>query len=622
MRTMNRERGLRRASASRRGLLREVALVAAACAVLGAGASSCSLISQTSSDQCEAVSECAGFPGLRQCDNGVCGAVATPPACASDDECKSFASAVCTSGVCVRGSCTNDADCGSTGVTCSAGKCTPGGVTKECTSSMECVGKGAYYVCRKEKCQSLVNELCTTVYTTQKDDKKAYLDDTAVFFGSILPTVGGDGEYGTLVEDAIKLAIDDFAKVNGIPSATNGGSNRPLVLVGCHDGEDEDRTDEAAHHLIDDLGVPAILGYAFSGNTISLATGTTITDDVLLFSPSATSNDITMLDDKDLVWRTSPRDDFQAAALALYYNDVEAKVKVATGATDVKVAILHNNDPYGSGLADVLQSKIMINGKPATDQANANFYKRLDYGDPPNLVALDDIAKNFAPHVIFLFGFNEGPDEVFPAIEGGWTATDRPQWILSDGGQVPSLWNKAITTDDQRGRVTGSVPGANTSYQPYSNFRFAWNGSAYAKDDMGNPRSPDTIGPAGAYDIFYMFAYSAVAVGSNPLTGPNMVKQGLRKMVPGMNVPKVTIGPLSITATFAKLTAGTAIDIEGSSGPLDFDQFGEARSDIQVWCVPKGAAPTIAAPAIYSGRYYDSATDKMAGAIDAACALP
>lgn len=603
------------------GLLVRLGLAAGACVAIAAAAASCSLIVKTDSDQCpnNDVSACGSFPGLRTCADGVCQLVTTPPTCTGDSDCSVYASATCTGNVCVRG-CSADADCGDGGK-CTDGKC-GGGSTGECNTSQDCADiKGPYYICRKQTCVSLINDLCTTVHTTKKNDADAYLDDNALIIGSILPTVGGDAEYGTLVEDAIKLAIDDFAKVNGIPAAS-GTSTRPLVLVGCNDGENEDRTDEAAKHLIDDLGVPAIIGYAFSGNTISVATDVTIKDNVLLFSPAATSNDITNLNDNDLVWRTSPRDDFQASALSLYYLDVEAKVKAQIGATPVKVAILHNDDPYGSGLADVLQSKIMINGKPATDPSNASNYQRLNYGSTPDLTKLNNLAKNFAPNVIFLFGFNEGPDNVMPAVEGAWTATDRAQWILSDGCQVSSLWNTTITTDELRGRVTGSVPGANVKYQPYNAFRLAWNGSPYATDSMGNPRSPDTLGPAGAYDITYMFAYSAVAVGQNPLTGPNLVQYGLRKMLPGSNVPKVTIGPQAITSTFPKLTAGTPIDIEGTSGPLDFDAHGEALSDIQIWCVPPGTAPAVASPSIYSGRYYDSAAAQMSGTIDSACALP
>ncbi|MFT3774668.1 MAG: ABC transporter substrate-binding protein [Minicystis sp.] len=558
-------------------------LAAGACVAIAAAASSCSLIVQADSDQCQAVADCAAFPGLRACNTGVCVAVTTPPACGADTDCKGYANSVCVSGACVRGgTCDGDAYCGD-GAACDNGACRPAGV--DCQKSEQCKDRGPFFVCRKSKCVSLVNDLCTTVYTTKKNQADAYLDDSAFIFGSILPTVGGDADYGLLVEDSIKLAIDDFAKVNGIPAPT-GGATRPIVLVGCNDGENEDKTDDAAKHLVDDLGVPAIIGYAFSGNTISVATDVTIKSDTLLISPAATSNDITMLNDKDLVWRTAPRDDFQASALAQYYKDVEDMAKARypmIGSNPVKVAIIHHNDAYGAGLADVLQSKLSFNGMTATDQLNTN-YKRFNYGDPgaPDLSIVANVV-SFAPHVVFLFGFNEGPETILTSIETAWKGmvpADQhyPMWVLSDGGQVPVLWETAITTEDLRTRVTGSVPGVNTGYAPYNTFRTAWYASSYA---MGGTRSPDTIGTAGAYDITYLLAYSAVAVGSNELTGPNMVKYGLRKMVPGMNVPQVTIGPGSIVNTFPKLAAGMAIDIEGTSGPLDFDKFGEAPSDIQ-----------------------------------------
>ncbi|APR84860.1 Branched-chain amino acid ABC transporter, amino acid-binding protein [Minicystis rosea] len=612
---MGTERGARTG-----GLLFRLAIAAGACAALSMTAASCSLLVQTGSDQCQAVADCASFPGLRACNQGVCEAVAVPPACQAEADCKSYANAACINGACVRGgTCDGDAYCGD-GAKCEGGACKPAGT--DCEKSEQCKDRGPFFVCRKTKCVSLVNDLCTTVYTTKKNAADAYLDDNAFFFGSILPTVGGDADYGTLVEDSIKLAIDDFAKVNGIPSTT-GNTTRPLVLVGCNDGENEDRTDDAAKHLVDDLGVPAIIGYAFSGNTISVATDVTIKSDVLLFSPAATSNDITMLNDNDLVWRTAPRDEYQAAALAQYYDDVEGAVKkrYPTVTGDMKVAIIHHNDAYGAGLADVLQGKLSFNGKTAAEQLNGN-YKRFNYGDSgsPDLNIVANV-KAFAPHVIFLFGFNEGPETILTSIESQWAVPadmHRPMWVLSDGGQVPVLWEKAIKSEDLRTRVTGSVPGVNTSYGPYNTFRTQWFASSYAK---GGTRSPDTIGTSGAYDITYLLAYSAVAVGANPLTGPNLVKAGLRKMVPGTNVPQVTIGPSSIVNTFPKLAAGQPIDIEGTSGPLDFDTFGEAPSDIQIWCVPKGSG-TVADPSIYSGRYYDYKANKTTGTISADCGLP
>lgn len=141
--------------------------------------------------------------------------------------------------------------------------------------------------------------------------------------------------------------------------------------------------------------------------------------------------------------------------------------------------------------------------------------------------------------------------------------------------------------------MSGSAPGVRKTYQPY-------------------------------YDILYLLAYRRAAVDPTccELTGTSLVKYGLRKMVPGPNIPKVEIGSQGIYDATAKLSSGTAIDIAGASGPLNFDQYGEAQSDIQIWCVPPGAAPNAAGPVINSGRYFDSGTGKMTGAFSSECALP
>ena len=230
-----------------------------------------------------------------------------------------------------------------------------------CTKNADCGSMGTYGVCRNAKCVSLVSPLCTTVHTTNAaSPSTAYEDDTAVIFGAINPTANAsDGPFGHLVEDSIKLAIDDFASAGGLPSLTAGGSPRPIVLVGCNDGPNEDQTQTvtAAQHLIDDLGVAAIIGYPFSGNTLYVAQNETIPNKVLLFSPSATSAQITALEssDSDLVWRTCPSDNVQAQALALYYSTVQAAALARYSMIDpnnIKVAIVNHHDAYGSGLGD------------------------------------------------------------------------------------------------------------------------------------------------------------------------------------------------------------------------------------------------------------------------------
>jgi branched-chain amino acid transport system substrate-binding protein len=628
-----------------------VALGAAACAAIGFVASSCSLLVATSADQCAAVADCATLPGLRQCSaDKVCEAVATPPACADDAACEGYAAAVCTGGVCVRSSCAADTDCGSDGVTCEAGACVPGVISGGCKVNADCKTKGPYNVCRKGACVSLVNDLCTTIHSTKDKDADAYLDDTALVIGSILPTNGGaDAPYGKLVEDAIKLALDDFRKVDGIPGLS-AGTNRPIVLVGCNDGVEENQTDAAAKHLAEVLEVPAIIGYAFSGNTIQVANDVTIKDGVLLISPSATSAQITNLNDNDLVWRTSPSDNVQAQALTLYYGDVEAALKKKYPGVDpahIKVAIVNHDDAYGAGLGDSLEAQLTFNGKSATDPANdgcavstgpdgTKCYKRVDYGKStsPDLAKLTDIV-NFAPDVIFVFGFNEGVDQIFPGVEKAWTVPadgHRPFWVFSDGGQVASLWathadpaNPSeslpadIATEDQRTRVSGTVPGVNASSWPaYGTFLSEFTSSTYA-----GAGSPDTIGPAGAYDILYLLAYSAVMTGDKPVTGANLVKYGLREMKKDAGLEQVDIDRNKILSAFPLLSSGKAVNVTGKSGPLPFDAHGDlTTADIQIWCVPAATSgPDVGSAAISSGRYFDSKSSVMAGTIGAGCGL-
>jgi hypothetical protein len=615
---------------------------ALAAAVVGA----CSLIVDTNANQCAVLSDCDQFPGFRACTMGVCEASLTEPPCKANADCSTYAQATCdtASGFCTR-PCMATSDCGLEGLTCgSNGTCTGTPTTDggaPCTLNADCSNLGTTYVCRNARCADLLSPQCPTVHATTANAAMAYALDDAIIFGSIMPTgsTSGDAPFGQVLEDSINLALDDFGKVNGIPGLTGGSASRPLVVVHCNDGPNEDAslTDVAAKHLINDLGVPAIIGYAFSGNTLSVAGDVTIPDKTLLFSSSATSAQLTTLEatDSDLFWRTCPSDNVQAQALALHYTDVEAAALAKypmIDSSNIKVAIVNHSDLYGSGLGDTLQMNLTFNGMPATAQTGTN-YLRVNYGPStsPDLTKIPVITA-FAPDIIFLFGFNEGPDVIFKDVEMQWTLPadgHRPFWIFSDGGEDSSLWASStnpttpadITTEDQRERVSGSVPGTTaTAWPPYGTFLTEFGSSPYSGDT-----SPDQLGPAGAYDILYLLAYSTVMVGKNPLTGPNLVKLGLQKMQKTAGIPMAQISPDNILSTFQLLSSDAPINISGVSGPLPFTGKGDiTTADIQIWCVPPATPPDtdVGGAAINSGYYFDSTTQKMAGCLSTTCALP
>ena len=102
------------------------------------------------------------------------------------------------------------------------------------------------------------------------------------------------------------LARRDFAEtVGGLPPARPGGPRRPLAVVICDDAADPAR---AAAHLVDDVRVPAILGFAPSKEVADLAASLFIPKGVLALA----SNTATMLrtiprapGEPRLVWRTT-----------------------------------------------------------------------------------------------------------------------------------------------------------------------------------------------------------------------------------------------------------------------------------------------------------------------------
>ncbi len=600
-------------------------------AALIAPAASGPLIVDTNANQCSAATvgaDCGAFPGLRSCVQGVCQVATKAPSCMKTSDCSTYGSATCVSGACAR-TCTTASQC-STGDTCTAGACSSGPAAGSCKVNADCATKGTYYICRKDtlQCVNLESSLCTTVYGD-------YKNDDAFIFGSIAPTTGPDMSTGVPLQNSIELAVNDFTQnAGGLPPAVGQSARRPLAFVGCSDNSDNNTAIAAAQHLVNDVGVPAIIGAAFSGVTIAVANTVTIPGKVMLFSPSATSVAITSLDTSvpRLLWRSSPPDTFQAQALSLYMSQpnsgLEATVRanLSLMASDsIKVAVLHKGDAYGNGLATGFvgsPGQVEFNGKPATDPANSAYFKDIDYGNPddPTHDAIKYSATvtttvAFAPHIIFIFGTNEGVDDIFEEIDKSWsTSTYYPLYVFSDGGEIGDLPTYVATAKSPgaaslRTRISGSVPGTNNAL--YQDFLTEYQGQ------FNDGSNPTTFGAAGAYDIVYMLGYAASAllapgVKTTTIHGSDLAN-GMASLVPGGSRAELDVGGNNINQAFSSLIAGTGIDYNGASGPLNFDlKTGEAPSDIQIWCVNQPSSTEI-----NSGLYFDAANLSLTGAFTA-----
>ena len=499
-----------------------------------------------------------------------------------------------------------------------------------CSTNAECLSAlGDMHICKRAPgasigtCAALLSDDCKTVFGE-------WQNDDAFLFGSVLPTTGQDTSTGLACEDAIKLAVEDFKQFGpGLPAVpgVDSARRRPLAFVGCSDNSDKLTGSKAARHLVEDVGVQAIIGPQWSGVTGQVASDVTIPHNVLLISPSATARSITDLPDHGLVWRTSPSDTFQAAAIVQYVALLEPKIRASRNlmpADKIRVALIYQGTTYGLGLYDSLAQSLRMNGTLAFDDANKPYFMTNNYGDPsdPSLPLTAEAAVTATlghnPHLVIDLCTNEGVTQILKPVEDRWatdhTGTPGPLWVLGDGGKIPELWAYIAGNDNLRKRTTGTVPGSISTL--FTNFE-----RKYDAKGFGDGTSPAVLGPAGSYDSVYLLAYSAVSLGAQPLTGPNLAA-GMAALVPGAQAQKVDVGANNIRSSFNTLSAGGKIDFDGASGPLDFDtQIGEAPSDIQIWCMPKDGASQKAAAAQNSGLYLDASSMTMAGAIDPTCGL-
>jgi branched-chain amino acid transport system substrate-binding protein len=194
-------------------------------------------------------------------------------------------------------------------------------------------------------------------------------------------------------------------------------------------------------------------------------------------------------------------------------------------------------------------------------------------------------------------------------LESRWGASaPRPVYLLADGGQKTELLDLATADDALRSRVRGSVPAAAPSSTNFDSFVFKYAGQ------FGGP-APSVFGMAGAYDAMFLLGYSVAAAGPRPVTGDELQK-GFGRLVSGT---KINVGGTSMNAGFQALMSPGTFDFDGASGPLDFDlTTGEARANIDVWCIAKDA--TNRPIFLSSKRRFDAATNAMAGTFDvAAC---
>ncbi|MBK8939194.1 MAG: ABC transporter substrate-binding protein [Polyangiaceae bacterium] len=526
--------------------------------------------------------------------------------CAADEDCVNFDNHVCdtTAGVCVS--------------------------ANQCESNAECADDEVCRFAVPRSCQKIRQGNCQEIYP----DNDTFRDDNAMLIGVTVPLTV-EASTGISIANGAKLGVDQFNKDGGVEGV------RPMVLIICDDAGDAQNAFDNGQTLAT-IGAQAIIGPAFSGQTVQMA-GTeqapgTVANDVLVVSPSATSPLVTGIQDTSpacletcaggecdacpgLVWRTSPSDEFQGAALSQYFPERLEPVVKARGLVEpeppraeITVYVLYKPDPYGDLLSEVIRTQLTFNGEAATTQQGVTFF-RQGYDDiDPNTVGIQPdpaviaAAIEAQPDAVFLIGTSEVA-EIMRTFEETWPGTDadRPYYIFGDGGlggavadavrgptKIPDPLAPGTPVIE---RVRGSIPGPATS-PTFDAFAGDYD-TDFPSDETG--QGPNVFGAAGAYDIVFMIAYSSIAARGEPLTAETLAR-GFSALS-DTEATEIEAGSSKIGQAASILSASDGtINFQGASGDLDFDiSTGEAPSPIQIWCVPPSGDSGLNSGAFYDG---------------------
>lgn len=373
------------------------------------------------------------------------------------------------------------------------------------------------------------------VEETPAEEEETCTVDTLIV-GSMLPATGdlaflGPPEFAG-VEKAI-LEID----------AGGGVLGSPVTYI---EGDSGDTTTDIASQTVDShlaQGVQAIIGAASSGVSLTVIDKIT-SNGVVQFSPANTAPALTTYPDNGLYFRVSPSDVLQGAVIAAdaIDNGVES------------MAVIARQDPYGEGLKDAVVKDFGAAGGTVTADL------LYDPAAPSFEAEVAEIVAS-GPQAVTVIGFEETVKLLQEMIKQGAGPQDI-QIYLVDGN---------ISTTAYEDFPAGTMTGTRATVPSGEADLTAFNESLLEVD----PDLTDFAYGAQSYDSMMLIALAAEAAGC----GDGVSIAEFLPIVAG-NGGEACDNWVDCKAL---LDAGTDIDFQGVTGPVDFNEYGDlAQGTIEI----------------------------------------
>ncbi len=224
---------------------------------------------------------------------------------------------------------------------------------------------------------SLAPKLSRSISNPSDDHSAA---NTTIKIALVGPMTGGYAAFGEQIANGAKMAVDDINKTGGI-------NNQKVELIIADDACEPKQAVTVANRL-EHEGVQAVIGHFCSSSTIP-ASEIYGDANILMITPASTNPQVT---ERNIatIFRTCGRDEQQGEVAAVFiHNTLKAK----------NIAVIHDKDTYGQGIADAMRAKLHQLG------INEILYDGLTRGEK-DFVALATKIKAIKADAVYFGGMH------------------------------------------------------------------------------------------------------------------------------------------------------------------------------------------------------------------------
>lgn len=371
----------------------------------------------------------------------------------------------------------------------------------------------------------------TTSETTDTGNTSAPSgEDLTLKLGSILPQTGSLSFLGPPMESGTLL---------GVTEVNEAAAGITIDYTAVDEGDTKTKAFETSIEKLRTAGVSVIVGAASSGVSKLILDGN-VEAGIMQISASNTSPDFTDWDDNGLYFRTAPSDLLQGETLGNRIADDGHET----------LAILYQNDAYGTGLNDAITATFTETGGEVVKAETFNV------GDTQFDAQIQAIAAS-NPDAIAIVSYAEFVS-IAPALVSAGIKAE--QMYLVDGN-LSNTYGTDLANVDLTG-ATGTRPGPKLEDDFTDRLQAVWK-------DAGNTPVEDFTYAAEAYDAVILSALAAKAAGS--VEGKDIAAK-MQEISGGSGEGE----KCTSFADCAKLLDdGKTIDYDGYSGDVTFDENGD-----------------------------------------------